>query len=81
MSIVKTKVKLENGCTFVFIKKEKYMGVRAYDQAGKLLFPIREVIKLAEPKVGNKLSFSYDAGIDVDEFETTTKIVSIESEL
>ena len=78
MDFKKMKVSLETGCTFVFIKKGNYTGVRGYDKDGKMMFPIREVLKLNEPQVGGKLSFSYDAEIDTDYFETSTRIVSIE---
>jgi len=80
MQFKKMKVKVDNGCTYVFVKKDKYIGVTVYDQEGKRICPTQEVIEFNEPVVGQRLSFSYDAGITTDVFETSTNIVSIEKE-
>lgn len=76
---MKTRVTLEEGTIFLFFKKEAIEGVKIYNPKQKTLFPACQIIKKVEPKVGEKLKFSYDTGFCTDEFESSAKIVSVET--
>ena len=52
MQFKKMKVKVDNGCTYMFVKKDKFIGVTVYDQEEKRICPTQEVIEFNEPVVG-----------------------------
>ena len=70
---MKTIILLKDGSKFTFMKEGKTTNVKI---GGNPI--IYEVVKLEEPKKGERLKFEYDGGCCVDEFVSTSIIASIE---
>lgn len=75
----KIKVLVENGNKFVFVEKAGKKGVRFYNQNGELQSLTLEVVEMVEPKIGEKLKFTYADTEASYEYESSTNIVSIET--
>lgn len=80
MEFKKMKVTMENGCSFVFIKRASNTRVCVYAPKGEKALSINEVTNVATPEVGSKLRFCYDDGFAADHLETSTNIVAIDIE-